>query len=292
MCLLLVTGCGNNKFAPESDTCIYYVNTEETGLVKEMHELTAATAEGQIDEALAEMQNASEDLDYKSAFPKDVEVESWDLTEGNVKLYFNERYHQISASSQLLLKAAVVQSLGQIDGVNSVEFYIGDVPLLDAEGNEVGKMRPADFVQNTGSSLHSYQKKNLTLYFANEKGDGLASEEVSVRYNSNMSVEKVVVEQLIKGPVSEDVYPLLPPETNVLGISIKDQICYVNLDEEFLNTTYAVDPGVVVSAIVDSLIDNCDVTRVQILVNGESDILYQDVVDLSKPLEKDVEEDI
>jgi germination protein M len=288
-CLVLFSGCGNKKLEPESDTYIYYVNVEDTALTKKMYEFSSTTMESEIDEILAEMQKDIEDEEYKSAFPEDVKIESWDVTDGKVQLHFNGNYERMSASTEVLLKAAVVQSLGQIDGVNSVEFYIGDSPLLDAEGNEVGKMRPSDFVQNTGSSLHSYQKKNMTLYFANEAGDGLETEEVSVRYNSNMSVEKVVVEQLIKGPVSGEVYPLIPPETKLLGISIKDQICYVNLDEGFLNTTYAVDPEAVVYSIVNSLIDNGSVTQVQISVNGESNIMYQDTVDLSKPLEKDAE---
>lgn len=105
-------------------------------------------------------------------------------------------------------------------------------------------MMPDDFVQNTGSTLHSYQVRDLTLYFANEKGDALVPETVSVRYNSNLSVEKLIVEQLIKGPSQEGERAVVPPETQVLGVSSRDGICYVNLDQEFLRGVSGVDPEV------------------------------------------------
>ena len=48
-------------------------------------------------------------------------------------------------------------------------------------------------MENTGSSLHSYQVEKFRLYFSNAKGDRLGSETVKVRYNSNTSREKVIV---------------------------------------------------------------------------------------------------
>ena len=61
-----------------------------------------------------------------------------------------------------------------------------------------------------------------------------------MEYNSNISLEKLIVEQLIAGPPFEGAYPTIPSETKLLNISIKDNICYVNLDEGFLGTGYNV----------------------------------------------------
>ena len=62
-----------------------------------------------------------------------------------------------------------MRGLGQIAGVTGVEFLVAGEPLKDRGGEPVGAMRPEDFIQNIGSSLHSYQMGDLTLYFANER---------------------------------------------------------------------------------------------------------------------------
>jgi germination protein M len=68
--------------------------------------------------------------------------------------------------------------------------------LQDMNGQVVGYMQPSDFVKNTGVSLHSYQKETFLLYYGNKQGDRLVKEKVSIRYNSSISKEKVLVEQL------------------------------------------------------------------------------------------------
>ena len=82
---------------------------------------------------------------------------------------------------------------------------------------------------------------------------------------------------------------MIPAETKVLGISIKDHICYVNLDEGFLNNTYVIDPELTVYAIVNSIVEGGSTSKVQISVNGKSDIQYMEKVDLSKPLSRNLE---
>ena len=109
-------------------------------------------------------------------------------------------------------------------------------------------------------------------------------ETVSLRYNSSTSIEKLVVEQLIKGPEKEGMLAVIPPETRVLGVSVREHICYVNFDQEFLNGAPGVTPEATVYAIVNSLTESGNVSQVQISVNGESDIQYMNRIDLGKPL--------
>ena len=112
-------------------------------------------------------------------------------------------------------------------------------------------------------------------------------EEVSVRYNSNISTERLIIDQLIKGPAGDGLQPVIPPETKVIGVSVKDAVCYVNLDEGFLNNTCVTDPQLTVYAIVNSIVDGGACSQVQISVNGESNLEYMGSVNLSKPLSRD-----
>ena len=72
--------------------------------------------------------------------------------------------------------------------------------LTDSSGQVLGYLNEDDFVQSEGASPSSYQTGTLTLYFSNEAGDALVEQTMEVRYNSNISREKLIVEKLMKGP--------------------------------------------------------------------------------------------
>lgn len=283
-----VFGCGQEEGTGTTDeiegTYLCYVNTEEDSLARESYEIQGETADEEVEDVLEEMQKEADSIDYRSAFPDHVSVTDWSLTDGRLDLTFSDSYLRMSKGEEVLLRAALVETLGQIKGVDEVGFFTGEGPLTDSDGQEIGYMSPEDFVQNTGSTLHSYQLQELKLYFAGEKGDCLEPETVSLRYNSSTSIEKLVVEQLIKGPEKEGMLAVIPPETRVLGVSVREHICYVNFDQEFLNGAPGVTPEATVYAIVNSLTESGNVSQVQISVNGESDIQYMNRIDLGKPL--------
>lgn len=283
-----VFGCGQEEGTGKADeiegTYLCYVNTEENSLVRESYEIQGETADEEVEDVLEEMQKEADSIDYRSAFPDHVSVTDWSLADGHLDLTFSDSYLRMSKGEEVLLRAALVETLGQIKGVDEVGFFTGEGMLTDSDGQEIGYMSPEDFVQNTGSTLHSYQLQELKLYFAGEKGDCLEPETVSLRYNSSTSIEKLVVEQLIKGPEKEGMLAVIPPETRVLGVSVREHICYVNFDQEFLNGAPGVTPEATVYAIVNSLTESGNVSQVQISVNGESDIQYMNRIDLGKPL--------
>ena len=140
-------------------------------------------------------------------------------------------------------------------------------------------MRAEDFIKNTGSVLHSYEKTNLTLYFGNEEGTALVPEVLEeVRYNTNLSTEKLAMERLLKGPTSGKLQPVLDSKVRLIGTSVKDGICYVNFDDTFLQQESRMDPALQIEALVRSLMENGkEIRAVQILVNGKSDQSYKGI---------------
>lgn len=288
LCAMLLVGCNEKGGEKDGEYRVYYINTEESGLMEENCDLEGDTVRAQVEEMLTLLKKDPEELNAKSTFSESITVKEWSLVDKKLKLHFNGEYKELDAASEILLRAAVVQSLTQINGVDRVEIFVGSKPLTNKDGREIGSMTAGDFVQNTGSSLHSYQRAELTLYFGNSAGTKLVPGKVNVRYNSNTLMEKLIVEQLIKGPGTMEGQPVIPPETKILGVSVKDHVCYVNLDEGFQNMTNS-NPKLTVYSLVNSIIEGGGASRVQILINGESNIVYQESVDLSKPLSKDSE---
>ena len=267
VCIIAVSGC--KKEDKVSGTRIYYTDSEGVSLVEKGTRIKGKTKKAQINYVLGKVQK-----------------KNWSLHSKNLTVDFNRAYQKLSVTEEIVLRASVVQSLGQIDGVDAVFFTIEGEPLEDQNGQEIGYMQPSDFVQNTGSSLHAYQNETFLLYYGNKKGTRLVKEKVNVRYSSSVSREKALVEQLIKGPDSDNESAVLPEGTKVLSVSVKDHICYVNLDAGFLDTTNVMNPEVPVYAIVNSIVDGSAISRVQILIDGKTDITYMGKINLEKPLSR------
>ena len=110
-------------------------------------------------------------------------------------------------------------------------------------------------------------------------------------YNTNISIEKLVVEQLLAGPnedVADVAFPTINPNAKLVSISVKDGICYVNFDENFLTQVYNVSTDVAIYSVVNSLVELNNVNKVQITINGETNIMFRESVSLSTVFERNL----
>ena len=153
----------------------------------------------------------------------------------------------------------------------------------------MGPLNAESFVENMGDEINMYTETTLDLYFANAEGDKLVDEMVAIRYSSNMSVEKLVLEQLIRGPITKDAYPTIPSDTKILSVSTKDGICYVNFDEGFLGQGYNVLEEIPIYSIVNSLTEIPGINKVQILINGETNRVFQESIRFETIFERNLD---
>lgn len=283
---LLMAGCREQQQVDESGYRIWYINQDETCLKYENKELQSKNEEGLLREMMEVMRETPTDDELKPVIPEDVTLLDFDFEHNQLYLDFSPEYKKMPKVYEVLCRAAIVRTLGQIDGVEYVDFQVNGEPLTDLEGKEIGLMNEDQFIENAGEEINAYKTADLTLYFANKAGDKLVGQRVAMEYNSNISLEKLIVEQLIAGPPFEGAYPTIPSETKLLNISIKDKICYVNLDEGFLGTGYNVIESIPVYSIVNSLIENTDAQKVQISINGESNRMFRESINFDTIFEK------
>ncbi len=288
---IVLGGCARQKEEPREPKGyqVYYINKEETAVVKEAYAPAAENGQELLEEFILCLQEDSVDGELKSAIPDNVFLLNYTLENGQLSLSFAQPYLEMSKPYEILCRSAVVRTLCQIPEVEYVSFLVGDKPLLDSNETPIGPLNEESFVENAGNEINTYTMTTLQLYFANEKGDKLVGERVEVHYSSNMSVEKLVVEQLIKGPITEKAYPAIPPETKIVSVSTKDGICYVNLDKGFLGQGYDVLEMVPVYSIVNSLTELPGISKVQILINGETNITYQESIRFETIFERNLD---
>ncbi len=289
ICLLGLAGCSMSK-NEEADTMpIYYISNSETKT--ETHEyVMRATEEGtQVKELLTALAAVPLKKEYKAPLAMGFDVLGYTLEDGKLLINMDEKYKELSTTRELLVRAAVVRTMVQLPGVNFVAFRVNGEQLFDSLGQLVGWMNGDTFVDNEGNEINAYAEVRLKLYFANESGTGLIATYRTREYNTNISLEKIILEELIKGPNAEGVYPTVNPDTRVASVAVKDGICYVNLDETFLTQIYNVTPEVTIYSIVNSLVEQAGVYKVQISVNGDSSGTYREKYSLTTYFERNLD---
>ena len=289
---LMQMGCGQRKAVEQENTIsydVYFLNNEETKVTSQEIVISEGDVASQLASLIEIMQTKPEDMESHAALDYEFSVLGVSLDGEQVIMNFDERYAGIKATTGVLIRAAVVRTLTQVEGVTCVSFQIAGQPLTDAAGNPIGIMTADVFIDNAGTEINMYEVATLTLYFANENGDMLLMEKREVEYNSNIALEKIVVEQLLAGPKREGRYPMLNPDTSIISIAVKDGICYVNLSRDFLTQIYNVTSDVTLYSITNSLVELSNVNKVQILVEGETDTLYNEKVSLNTIFERNLE---
>ena len=275
-----MTGCAREE-REDSGLLLYYLNEDLSSL----NALSYLMEDGKSKADLSPQEMADDMLeqlatpsgDVRSIAPiQNFTVTGTTLQNGTLTVFLSSDYEELETVREILTRAALVNTLCQIDGVDSVSFLCGDHPLTNEDGSVVTAMNSDMFIFNSGKEIMNYEKVRLHLYFANEDGDQLVDTYRNVVYNSNISMERLVVEQVLKGPNSDVVFPALNPASKVLSVTTRDGVCYVNLDQAFLTEPYGVTSQVAIYSLVNSLTELSSVSAVQITIEGKTGKAFMD----------------
>ena len=291
--LFLFSGCGRNaQEETESGQAfeVYYLNREETTLSSETVYLDEElTQDEQISALLTALQTAPEDVSLKASAGTSFQINNYLVDEGQLNIDVDESYRKLPATTEVLVRASLVRTLVQVDEINHVLMTVAGQSLMDSSGTAVGPMTADTFIDNAGDAINPYEMVTLTLYFANETGDRLVETTRTLEYNSNISVERLVVDCLVKGPDTDQAFPTINPDTKVLGVTVRDGICYVNFDKTFLTQVYTVTPEVVIYSITNSLVELTSVNKVQISIDGQTDVVFRETFNLTNLYERNLD---
>lgn len=299
VCMLLfllmniIAGCGQKGTGQDQGEVyqIYYLNASMTKLVPKDYKAEETEQDALIQELLDQFMTVPKNLDRQAALSDKVSLTKFQKEDMVLYLYFDTGYSSqsnMNATREILCRAALAKTMTQIDGIDYININVGDQPLLDGVGNPVGMLSPSDFVEGI-SDVNSFEKTELVLFFADESGENLVEERREVVHSVNTSMEKLIMEQLIKGPVEVGRYPTVPRDTKLLNVSVNENVCYINFDSEFLNSTLEVNDTIPIYSIVNSLSGLTTVNKVQITVNGSADVMFRDSIPLGTMFERNLD---
>ena len=274
MLCLLAGGCSVEVQNDPNTQSVYYlydISADETQLEKVDYNPEETTAEYMLKDMMQQMNQKEDDVERISLLPDDVQMNY--SVEGEVLVVnFNSQYTQMSKAREILVRAGVVKTFLQVPGISAVRFTVENQDLTDSKGESVGEMTADTFAEFSGNEPDAYCSTTFTLYFTDKDGQNLVKEQRTVHYRRSIPKERIVLEQLMKGPMEKGHYPTIPENTEVLDVTIADRICYVAFDRVFSSYALDVSEKIPVYSVVNTLLDALEADKVQITV-GASDKL-------------------
>lgn len=298
ICLLLfvgmmftVSGCrGENKPGtagqpPETRKVqIYYYDTTEAKLVPEEHEVNAEGI-SEFRGILDEMIKGPVSQELKRVLPEDLEVRAVEFGNDILVLNFGNAFDE----NDIMARYALYQTFFGLQEVQTISLLKNDAPIQNAEGETVPEMNRYNFV--TSAPPIPTDQAVVTLYFgsSSQNGETLKAESRLVAVKNDETLEKSVLEELIKGPRNTSLYATVPAETKIISVETKEGTCFVNLSQEFVNKHTGGSTGelMTVYSIVDSLTELDGVRKVQFLIEGQKLEVFKGHLIFNEPFERE-----
>lgn len=277
----LLSGCSAESQTEKAESVsnqyyLYYINKDETKVVKVQYYPEQESAEFMIQDFMGILNSQEANGENQALLPSGVQLVTYRLNESLLELEFNSDYSNISRTREILVRAGVARTFLQIPGVTGVKIFIGSQELTDSKGQAVGVIDSNTFVEMWGSDKDAYRYDTFTLYFTDKSGEHLVAEQRNVYYKRILPRERVILEQLAKGPMVKGHYPTIPQDTDILGVEVSDNICYVNFSSAFSDSGVDIPVNTMIYSVVNSLLDTSSADKVQISIEGNTEATLSD----------------
>lgn len=199
---------------------------------------------------------------------------------------FSNEFQKTNGLSEITTRFSVVNTLTGISGIEKVRIHINGEEMIGASGMPLGEIGPVALDEN--GMPKAGEMKTVTLYFSDSNAEFIVAEKRDIAVEDNESIEEAVLRELIKGPVSENLWDAIPDGTKLLSVSTKNGLCTVNMSKEYVDNS----PGgtaserMAIMTVVDTLTELDGIKKVQFLIEGKKREIYTHVV-FDKPFSRD-----
>ncbi len=264
---------------------IYYINASGYGLDTIDSELEVQYSDALVSSVISMLSNPDIDADEgSSVLQNGIEISSYKYTEDErqISVDLAGDYGSLANTDKFMLTAGIALTFEQIEGISSVYITIQGEPLLDSNGEDIGSFKASDFVIHSGNEINVYTSTTLQLYFLDSTGKELVCESRVVYYNSNVLLEQVVLEELVKGPQSAGYSAALAANLDFVSVTVQDDVCYINFDDDVIQAMVMYDTESALQSIVRSINDTCGIAKVQFMVNGDTFAQFADGITIDR----------
>lgn len=272
-----------------NEVYIYYVNDEYDKLTPVVMELNDPTQlSSSVEQIMDNVTTSDSSHGYKTAITSNLLYKGIDISkdEKEVTVYFDMVDETWTPDLAVLAKSAVVKSLIQLDDIEQVNISIYNLFSTEENPITVESFDEDSIVYSDAANNGYTQSGNITIYFADENGENLKEYHKRVNITNNVSLEQIVMDSLIEGPLQDGYTPTIPDGVEVLKVSVKDGVCYLDLNDAFNGSVDNIRSDLTVYSVVNSLVELPTINKVQFFINGEKQDVYRETMDFSVMFER------
>ncbi len=286
LALLFLTACGGEGESYK----VFFKTADGDRLLSEdrvMANASEASEKEKVEFLVTELTKSPKTDGGINVLPDAVKVNSVKISGSTAIIDISGEYYNNDDVDELLARIAIVDTLCEIEGIDGVRIKVDGVPLVSTTtGAEIGIISRNDVV-NGPQDKAIVEKETVTIYFPDKNGEMLVAEKREIEVQASLSVERLIISELAKGPQNKDLVQVLPSELKVISTETKDGVCFVNLSADFIDKISAGSSSTTMAlySIVNSLTELEEIDSVQILVDGKTGAEFGNYV-LDTPLER------
>lgn len=249
-------------------TGIYYLNENGSELVAEEITVPDTSRKGQIRYMVEQL--ISPPVGKLSPISSGTTLQSVTIKDDVAVVDFSEEFYDADGIKQTIAPVAIAKTLCTLDFISGVQILVEGDEAVGTDQKPLGILWESDLVVSKGEPSGA-TKTSLVLYFSDGNAEYLVPERRNVELSGGNTVEKVVVEELLKGPTEGGHARTIPQETKLLSIETKNNVCFVNFSKEFVerHSGGTTSEMLTVYSLVNSLTELGTVDKVQFLIEGE-----------------------
>lgn len=269
LAILGITITNIDKSLRKTNVNLYFFNDQKSSIVAETTEFKYHSPAELPEMVMKKLIKGPRDKKHSSIMSKKTYLLNLDNSTENITVDLSREFFSGQESQDILSVYAIVKSLCDINGVKSVKVTVESNDIIAPDGNVIGFMSSSDI--NVETDDGDSNSREVAVYFLQKDSMSLIGEMHTIKMNDKQPIEQYIVNEIISGPISKDLSPVLSPDTALISAETKAGVCYVNFKASFIekNATSKEKELLAVYSIVNSLTELENVRQVQFLIDGK-----------------------
>lgn len=267
--MLFTSGCFLKNAVKSENVKVYYALKGNIGLKIENREIRYKDEESKYVNTLKELiSGPSDSSKFEISINKDTKVLNVKTENGNITVDFSKEFNVFSGSLQEgAAVSSTVNTLLQFGELKKVKILVEGQELIAPSGEPYGFMEFFEF------NIGDMSAKEIDLYFADSQAMYVVSEKRTVYVKKDISEAefyRIVLEELIKGPESENLYRTIPEGVKVLYTEKDGDLLKVDFSREMHTNHWggAAGESMTINSIVNTMTEFESIKRVMPTVDG------------------------